>query len=153
MPDDRTFMMGKFAAHLPGDLLYARNHMWARPLDGGRLRFGFSAYAIRLLQDVYFLEWNIDNGDPVALLQEIGFIESSKAESSLYAPVAGESIQFNPALLEDPSGINADGYGAGWIFELTGLPTDLMDVDAYEAFLQPAWEKTQRVIKGKINES
>ncbi len=153
MPDDRIFLMGKFEARLPGELLYARNHMWARPLEGGRLRFGFTSYAIRLLQDVYFLEWRIDPATDVGLMEEIGFIESSKAESSLYAPVAGRVESFNAELLADPSGINADGYGAGWLFDLTAPPTDLMDVAGYETFLQTAWEKTQRVIKGKINES
>jgi glycine cleavage system H protein len=152
MPADCTFLMGKFPAHLPGDLLYARNHMWARQLDSGRLRFGFTAYAVRLLQDVYFLRWDIDPGDAVSLMQEIGFIESSKAESSLYVPVAGLVENFNPALLEDPSGINVDAYGVGWLFEMSATPTELMDVTGYEAFLQTAWEKTQRVIKGKINE-
>jgi glycine cleavage system H protein len=152
MPDDCTFLMGKFPARLPGDLLYARNHMWARVLEGGRLRFGFTAYAVRLLQDVYFLRWDVDPGDNVTPMQEIGFIESSKAESSLYVPVGGRVETFNAALLEDPSGINVDGYGAGWLFEMVATPADLMDVAGYEAFLQTAWEKTQRVIKGKINE-
>ena len=88
MPDDLTFLMGKYPARLPGGLLYARNHMWCRP-DGGRLRFGFTAYAVRLMQDVYFLDWSVDAGDPVLLLQEIGHIETSKAESDLFAPLAG----------------------------------------------------------------
>lgn len=152
MADDRVFLMGKFEARLPGDLLYARTHMWARPVEGGRLRFGFTAYAVRLLQDVYFLEWRIEPGTDVPLMDEIGFIESSKAESSLYAPVAGRVEAFNAGLLADPSGINADGYGAGWLFDMAASPADLMDVAGYEAFLTTAWEKTQRVIKGKINE-
>ena len=61
MPEDLTFLMGKFPAVLPGDLLYAPNHMWCRPQDG-RLRFGFTSYAIRLMQDVYFLDWSIGAG-------------------------------------------------------------------------------------------
>ena len=90
MPDDRTFMMGKFAAHLPGDLLYARNHMWARQSEG-KLRFGFTAYAIRLMQDVYFLEWHLSPGDAVTQLQLIGHIETSKALSDLFAPQEWET--------------------------------------------------------------
>src|SRR3954471_2530050 len=99
MAEDRTFMMGKYAARLPGGLLYARNHMWARDVEG-RLRFGFTAYAIRLMQDVYFLEWHQSAGDEVAASQLIGHIETSKAVSDLFAPLAGTIIAFNGALLD-----------------------------------------------------
>ncbi len=64
MPDDLTFLMGKFPAVLPGGLRYARNHMWCR-CEGGRLRFGFTSYAVRLMQDVYFLDWQVNAGDRV----------------------------------------------------------------------------------------
>ncbi len=152
MPDDRTFMMGKFPAVLPGGLRYARNHMWASPAGEGRLRFGFTSYAIRLMQDVYFLDWCVSAGDRVELLQQVGHIETSKAVSDLFAPLSGTLAAFNPALLDDPSGINVDGYGAGWLFEMeTADRGPLMDVEAYEQFLADGWEKTQRLIKGKIN--
>ena len=150
MPEDRTFLMGKFAAHLPGELLYARNHMWARR-ESDRLRFGFTAYAIRLMQDVYFLEWHLSDGDAVEQLQQIGNIETSKAESALYAPLAGTITAFNKELLKDPSGINVDGYGDGWLFEMDADATALLSVDQYHQFLEQGWEKTQRYIKGKIN--
>ena len=149
MPKDRTFMMGKFAAHLPGGLLYARNHMWARR-EGDRLRFGFTSYAIRLMQDVYFLEWHLSDGDAVTAGQGIGHIETSKAVADLFAPAAGVVTTFNPELLDDPSGINVDGYQA-WLFEMQADTTALMDVDGYYQFLDANWEKTQRHIKGKIN--
>src|SRR2546429_492264 len=87
MPDDLTFLMGKFPAALPGGLRYARNHMWCRT-EGDRHRFGFTSYAVRLMQDVYFLDWSLADGDAVHLLQEIGHIETSKAESDLFAPIA-----------------------------------------------------------------
>jgi glycine cleavage system H protein len=151
MPDDRVFMMGKFEARLPGDRLYARNHMWCK-VEGDVLRFGFTSYAIRLMQDVYFLDWTVSPGDEVTRLQDFGHIETSKAVSDLFAPQPGRVIQFNSALLDDPSGVNVDGYGNGWLFEMAGPPDgELMTVDEYHAFLDANWEKTQRVIKGKIN--
>ena len=101
MSDDLVFLMGKFEARFPTDRKYARNHMWALPVEGG-FRFGFSAYAVRLLQDVYFLDWSVDAGVDLKERQEIGSIESSKAESDLYAPLAGRLAQFNPVLLSDP---------------------------------------------------
>jgi glycine cleavage system H protein len=150
MADDQTFQMGKYPAVLPGDRLYARNHMWAKP-EGSRLRFGFTSYAVRLMQDVYFLDWQVSAGDAVALLQPIGHIETSKAVSDLFAPVAGMLAVFNPALLDDPSGINVDGYGAGWLFEMESAGVGLMAAREYHQFLADNWEKTQRLIKGKMN--
>ncbi|MBI1918358.1 MAG: glycine cleavage system protein H [Planctomycetes bacterium] len=165
MAEDWTFMMGKFPAVLPGDLLYARNHMWCRRGAGcqparedGRLaacptggRFGFTSYAIRLMQDVYFLEWHLSDGDAVEQLQQIGNIETSKAESALYAPLTGTITAFNKELLKDPSGINVDGYGGGWLFEMDADAAALLRVDQYHQFLEQGWEKTQRYLKGKIN--
>jgi glycine cleavage system H protein len=153
MAEGMTFHMGKFPAALPGELRYARNHMWAREQGPGVWRFGFTSYAIRLMQDVYFLDWSIDVGDAVKLSQEIGHIETSKAESDLFSPLTGVLERFNEELLKDPSAINVEGYGAGWLFEIAsedGSP--LMDVGQYHQFLADNWEKTQRLIKGKINE-
>ncbi len=143
--------MGKFAAVLPAGLRYARNHMWCRT-EGTSLRFGFSSYAVRLMQDVYFLTWSLDEGDAVHLLQEIGHIETSKAESDLFTPIAGTLTRFNRELLKDPTPINLDLYGAGWLFDMTGDASHLMSVQEYYDFLAANWEKTQRMIKGKINE-
>jgi glycine cleavage system H protein len=169
MPEDRTFLMGKFPAVLPGGLCYARNHMWCRavgaasraapdgpawlagPTGSGRGRFGFTSYAIRLMQDVYFLDWQINAGDRVELLQQIGHIETSKAVSDLFAPLAGTLLEFNPELLKDPSGINVDGYGAGWLFDMECAADTLLSVEDYHQYLADNWEKTQRLIKGKIN--
>jgi glycine cleavage system H protein len=151
MPDDVNFMMGKFAAPLPGDLLYSRNHMWCRVELSGRLRFGFTAYAVRLMQDVYFLDWCVDEGLRLGPRQRIGNIETSKAVSDLFAPIAGIFAKINRELLKDPSGINVDGYGPGWLFEMDGDPTDLMNAQSYGEFLAGEWEKAQRVIKGQIN--
>ena len=93
MPDSLTFMMGKHPAELPGELLYCKNHMWCRPGPDGVHTFGFTAYAVRLLQDVYFLDWTVDAGTELRERQEIGQIESKKAESSLYAPLAGRLVR------------------------------------------------------------
>jgi glycine cleavage system H protein len=150
MPDDLTFLMGKFPAVLPAALRYARNHMWARP-EGDRWRFGFTSYAIRLMQDVYFLDWQVSAGDAVRQSQQIGHIETSKAVSDLFAPLDGTVTAFNAELLNDPSGINVDGYGAGWLFEMTGPGETLLTAQEYNQHLADNWEKTQRLIKGKIN--
>src|SRR5438105_2993961 len=152
MPDPLIFMMGKQPAELPGELLYCKNHMWCRPGADGTHAFGFSAYAVRLMQDVYFLEWRIDPG-LVTAKQEIGYIETQKATSGLYAPLAGRILRFNAELLNDPSTINVDNYGRGWLFELTGELTGTLDVQAYYDHLAAGWETTQRLLKGQINKT
>lgn len=146
---DLTFMMGKFPAVLPGDLRYCRNHMWCRVLPD-RLRFGFTGYAIRLMQDVYFLDWTVNAGDALQAKQQIGHIETSKAVSDLFAPLAGTLLDFNAAVLADPTPINTDGYGEGWLFEMEGRQEDTLSPEEYYAFLEAGWEKTQNLLKGHM---
>ena len=161
-PNAHFFMMGEFKAVLPSGLRYTTNHMWASPVVGSavdadstappvRWRFGLTAYAVRLLQDVYFLDWGLEAPAAISRRQQLGSIESKKAESDLYAPTAGELIAFNEEALSDPSVINVDIYGDGWLFELAPADTcDLLDVDAYLAHLDQAWVVAQRTIKGQI---
>ena len=153
MSEPLVFMMGEFAAQFPTDRKYATNHMWATEREAGAShRFGFTAYAVRLLQDVYFLEWLVDPGVHLQHRQEIGAIESKKAESALYAPVGGRLTGFNDELLADPSTINVDKYGAGWLFELEYSSGDLITPEQYIEHLVAVWEVTQRTIKGQLNE-
>ncbi len=152
MSEHLVFMMGNFEAQFPTDRQYAKNHMWAQPTGDSVYRFGFTAYAVRLLQDVYFLEWNIDEGSQLAERQPIGMIESKKAESELYAPMAGRLIRLNAQLLRDPSAINTDKYGEGWLFEMEGEGAPLISPSDYLAHLDAVWEVTQRTIKGQLNE-
>ena len=164
--NDLVFMMGEFEAKFPTDRRYTRNHMWAlspapssddAEEDGAeRLRFGFTAYAVRLLQDVYFLEWELDDNSPVKQRQTIGAIESKKAESDLFAPLTGVINSFNPELLNDPAAINVDKYGDGWLFELTSdrnaALAELLTPEQYIEHLSDVWEVTQRTIKGQLNQ-
>jgi len=153
-----TFMMGEFEAEFPVDRLYATNHMWAQVgSDSGQdsVRFGFTSYAVRLLQDVYFLDWLIDAPATLKQSQEIGSIESKKAESALFAPANGQLVQFNDRLMEDPSAINTDKHGAGWLFDMAVEPTvesGFLSPQKYLELLDDVWAKTQRTIKGQLND-
>lgn len=154
MSEELVFMMGQFAARFPVDRRYAKNHMWAKPAaEGDKYRFGFAGYAVRLLQDVYFLEWSVDAPAPLREKQAIGAIESSKAESELYAPMTGRLVEFNENLLSDPSGINVDPYGEGWLFAMEGLGEGLLSPAEYLVHLAASWAIAERTIKGQINES
>ncbi|MGD9722767.1 MAG: glycine cleavage system protein H [Pirellulales bacterium] len=152
MSEPVIFMMGKFEARFPTDRKYAKNHMWARAVAGGGYRCGFSAYAVRLLQDVYFLDWIVDAGSMVRERQEIGSIESSKAESALYAPMSGRLLAFQEALLADPSIINVDTYERGWLFAIDGQGEELLSPEAYLIHLEAAWKIAERTIKGQLND-
>lgn len=149
MSDDLVFMMGKFEAKFPTDRQYSDTHLWLQQ-HGEVYRVGLTAYSVRLLQDVYFLDWTIDPGVEVRRKQEIGEVESSKALSSLYAPVDGFLVEFNEELLDDPSAINTDNYGSGWLYSMR-TESPLLDADGYLAALDESWEHAQRTIKGQVN--
>lgn len=152
MSDELVFMMGQFEARFPTDRRYAKNHMWGQTVDG-RLRFGFSAYAVRLLQDVYFLEWSVDCGTQLRERQLIGSIESSKAESDLYAPLAGRLAALNETVLADPAAINVEPYVEGWLFEIESPGSELLTPDEYLVHLKSSWAVAERTIKGQANEA
>lgn len=149
MAEDLVFMMGKFEARIPGDRLYSDNHLWLQSCDNA-YRVGLTAWSVRLLQDVYFLDWDVDPDTTVRHKQEIGQIESSKAVSALYAPADGRLVAFNEQLLDDPSAINTDGYGNGWLY-LLETQAPLLSPAEYVEHLEANWEKTQRLIKGQLN--
>lgn len=149
MAEDLVFMMGKYEARVPVDRYYSENHLWLKP-DGDVCLVGFTAYSVRLLQDVYFLDWSIDPQTEVRHKQEIGEIESSKALSTLYAPAPGRVLDFNDAVLADPSAINTDNYGSGWLYRFQSADR-FLDAPRYIRLLEEGWEETQRHLKGQIN--
>ncbi len=149
-----TFAMGEFSAEFPRDRQFATNHMWAKQVAADRWRFGLTAYAVRLLQDVYFLDWVVEPPQQISSRANIGSIESKKAESDLFAPIAGKFVAINEATIADPSLINADTYEDGWLIEIEADPTatgPLLQPDQYLAHLADAWDVAQRTIKGQAN--
>lgn len=151
MSETLTFMMGDFAAEILSDRLYAKNHMWALPMSDGNIRFGFSAYAVRLLQDIYFIEFSYEPMAQLKNRQEFGSIESKKAESGLYSPITGQLVHINEQLLDDPSMINVDKYGKGWLIEMHGDSSEMLTPQQYLDHLSQAWDVAQRTIKGQAN--
>jgi glycine cleavage system H protein len=145
-------MMGTHEATIPQDRRYSRNHLWLMPFGESTdvVRVGLTAYSVRLLRDIYFLDWTTGPGFPIENRQEIGQIESSKAVSGLYAPGEGEIVALNEAVLSDPSLINADGYGDGWLFEFRTSERG-MSPSEYVEHLAEAWEVAQRTIKKQMS--
>jgi len=122
-----------------------------RPAAAAVWRVGLSAFAVTLLRDVFFLDWEAElEGAEVSAGQEVGAVESAKAVSSIHSPLAGRLLRFNHELLDDPSLLNADCYGRGWLFELAGSSDEeLMSAAQYREFLSGAWPEVQRKLKGR----
>lgn len=123
--------------NIPTDLRYCPSHEWIR-LEGDIATVGISDHAQEELTDVVFVELPavgrvVDAGDPTAV------VESVKAASDIYAPVSGEVVEVNPDVEADPSLVNSDPYGKGWIFKLkvknAAEASSLMDAAGYQAHI------------------
>ncbi len=115
------------------DRRYAKTHEWVT-VDGKTVTVGISDFAQSQLGDVVFLELP-SPGRKLAARETFGVVESVKAASDLYSPVAGRVTAVNEKLTAKPELVNSDPYGDGWIMklELTGdLPADLLDEAAYK---------------------
>jgi len=98
---------------VPEDCRYLESHEWARP-ENGTVRVGISDFAQDELGDVVFVELP-EEGDQFGREEAFGVVESIKAVSDIYAPVAGTVVETNDALVEEPELVNEDPYGEGWM--------------------------------------
>lgn len=110
---------------IPANLRYTASHEWIRVEADGSLTIGVTDHAQEALGDVVFLELP-DAGRAVAAGEAIAVIESVKAASDIYAPVAGEIIASNQEAVDAPESVNADAYGT-WLFKIK--PANAADVD------------------------
>lgn len=122
----------------PSDLLYHKEHTWAR-IEGKEATIGITDYAQESLGDIVYLDLP-DAGSSVSAGEEMTEIESTKATSSVISPVNGTITKINSSLEDEPEIINTDPYGKGWIAvvelaENSGEDT-LMDAESYEALLE-----------------
>ncbi len=119
----------------PTELRYTASHEWVRVEADGTLTIGITDHAQEALGDVVFLELP-EAGRSVAKEEAIAVIESVKAASDIYAPVAGEILEANQAAIDAPESVNTDAYAA-WLFKIKPAnPADvegLLDAAGYEA--------------------
>lgn len=119
--------------NFPDDVRYAKSHEWAKT-EGDTLKVGISDYAQDQLGDIVFVELP-EVGDTIGKGEEFGTVESVKAVSELYLPVAGEVVAINDALEDAPEKVNNTPYGDGWMLEVKAdnpaEMNDLMDNNAY----------------------
>lgn len=124
-------------SELPGDLRYTSEHEWLRKEEDGSVTIGITDHAQSALGDLVYVELpevgqEIDSGGEMAV------VESVKAASDVYAPIAGTILEVNTELADEPEKLNADPYGDGWIVRMQPDDDDLgdtMDPDAYQEFL------------------
>ena len=123
--------------NIPTDLRYTADHEWIR-LEGDIATVGVTDYAQCELGDIVFVEVETE-GEELDAEEVFGTIEAVKTVSDLFLPVAGEIVEFNSALEDDPSLINNDPFGDGWIIKVKVSDTSdveaLMNADAYAASL------------------
>ena len=123
--------------NIPTDLCYTADHEWIK-LEGDVATVGVTDYAQGELGDIVFVEVETE-GEELDAEEVFGTIEAVKTVSDLFLPVAGEILEFNSALEDDPSLINNDPFGDGWIIKVKVSDTAdveaLMDSEAYAATL------------------
>lgn len=115
----------------PENLSYTREHEWVR-FDGQRATVGVTEFAVEQLGDVVYIDLP-KAGTAVAAGEACGEIESTKSVSDLYAPLTGIVAETNEAVVDDPSRLNSDPYGTGWLIrvDIAETPTGLLDAADY----------------------
>jgi glycine cleavage system H protein len=122
-------------ASIPEDLQYARSHEWMR-VEGDTVVIGITDYAQEQLGEVVYVELP-EVGDAVSAGEEMGTLESVKAVSELVAPMAGEVVEINERLEDEPNLINEAAYGDGWLVKVSGTPgADVLDAAGYAALVE-----------------
>ncbi|MES0372397.1 MAG: glycine cleavage system protein GcvH [Mariprofundaceae bacterium] len=122
---------------IPADLKYTKDHEWVR-IEGDTATLGLTDHAQEALGDIVFVELP-DVGNTIEVGDAFAVVESVKAVSDVYAPIAGEVTENNEALEETPEKVNEDPYGDGWIAKVKISGDDyshLMDADAYSKLLE-----------------
>ena len=125
-------------ANVPEDLHYSKDHEWIR-LEGELGAIGITDYAQNSLGDVVYVELP-KVGDELESGKPFGSVESVKAVSELFTPVAGQVAEVNESLQDSPEVVNTDPYGAGWMIRLKvadpNAVNGLLTAAEYEDFLK-----------------
>ena len=130
--------------HIPDDLMYTKEHEWAKE-EGGTIRIGVTDYAAKTLNDVVYVASPRVN-DRVVQMKTMGTVESIKAVSEIYSPVSGTVARVNGQLDSHPELVNKSPYGEGWLVVVK--PSDfasekkaLLDARAYASHLETLLKK------------
>lgn len=123
--------------NFPEELKYTKDHEWVK-IDGDTVTIGITDFAQKELGDIVYVE--VDTLDETLGQEEVfGTVEAVKTVSDLFLPVAGEIIEFNESLEDEPENVNTDPYGAGWMVKVkvsdVSQLDDLLSVAAYKELI------------------
>jgi glycine cleavage system H protein len=123
-------------ANVPEDLHYSKDHEWVK-VEGEEAVIGITDYAQDSLGDVVYVELP-KPGDEFSTNESFGSVESVKAVSEVFTPIAGEVVAINESLADEPETVNSDPYGAGWMIRLKmsnpGEVDSMLTAAEYEDF-------------------
>ncbi|MGD2073513.1 MAG: glycine cleavage system protein GcvH [Gammaproteobacteria bacterium] len=123
----------------PSELKYSKSHEWVRVNEDGTVTVGITDHAQELLGDLVYVEVP-EQGIDLEAEQACAVVESVKAASDVYAPLAGTVVEVNEDLADSPEIVNRDAYGDGWIMRLEPADSeavhDLMDASEYQDFIE-----------------
>ncbi|HRE05954.1 MAG TPA: glycine cleavage system protein GcvH [Opitutaceae bacterium] len=122
-------------SQIPADLRYAKSHEWVRAEADGSVTVGITDYAQNSLGDITYVQLP-KVGTALAAGAVFGVVESVKAASDLYTPVAGVVLAANANLEQSPETVNKDPFHEGWMIRIqptTAVPSELLDATAYAA--------------------
>ena len=126
-------------SNVPADLKYVKSHEWVKKLPDGSVLIGITDHAQNALGDLVFVEVP-KAGRKVAANEACAVVESVKAASDVYAPIAGEIVEGNPKLADKPEILNQDPYGEGWMLEIdledASQIDQLMSAEVYKAHVE-----------------
>jgi glycine cleavage system H protein len=126
-------------SEVPDDRSYSKEHEWAK-VEGDLVVVGITDHAQNSLHEITFVEIS-EAGTALSAGDECGLVESMKASSDIFSPIAGEIVEVNSELEDAPEVVNEDCYNKGWMFKikpsnLDGDMAALMDAAAYKAFIE-----------------
>ncbi len=122
-------------SQIPAELKYVSSHEWIRHEGDGVVTVGITDHAQELLGDVVFVEAP-DTDEEVAADDEIAVVESVKAASDIYAPIAGTITEVNEELEDSPELVNSDPYGDGWMFKMQIEESELEGLMSAEEYAE-----------------
>jgi len=129
-------------ANVPEDLHYSKDHEWVR-VEGAQAIIGITDYAQNSLGDVVYVELP-KIGDEFAANESFGSVESVKAVSEVFTPIAGKVVKINESLADEPEKVNSDPYGTGWMVYVQmanpGEVDSLLTAAEYEDFTKAETE-------------
>jgi len=136
------FKRSHFATRLPVNCVYSPSHFWAREMEEGVWRIGFTKFATRMLGDMVDHGFEVKAGAPIEPGQILGWVEGFKAISDVYGFCGGEFTGTNPELQTNIALINKKSYAEGWLYEARGTLDDkCVDAEGYAAILNQTIDK------------